>query len=431
MAARKDPLDELTHGHKGGIYNGPQFVRNYVHDRANGVPFVSSGSMLRADLSVLPLLSKKDATSNKLSYLRLSEGTTLISCSGAIGRMVYVGPDMDGMWSSQDVMKVVPDSAKVASGYLYAYLSSKFGVPQVISGTYGAIIQHIEPNHIADLHVPRLGKKIEQRAHRLMEEAANKRARAATLLETATKLFVSSVGIGPLRPEADHTSPHLSVVGASLVQSRLDAFYYCDINQEARLGFDNAKCRLCRLEEVANVFIPGIFKRRYADDPKHGYPYITGADVFQVVPTSDKYLMRKVSEQYQLVLKSGMILIQEAGQLGGLIGSSVQVGEYLDGFACTNNMVRVTPNDVRDAGYLYTVLASPYGVRLIAREAAGSSIPHIEVSRVQRLVIPWASESTRHRIGKPAIEARRLRDEACSDEREARVLVERTIEEAA
>jgi type I restriction enzyme S subunit len=38
LQARKEPLHQLTAGHNGGIYNGPQFVRNYVDDPAYGVP---------------------------------------------------------------------------------------------------------------------------------------------------------------------------------------------------------------------------------------------------------------------------------------------------------------------------------------------------------------------------------------------------------
>ena len=87
--------------------------------------------------------------------------------------MAYVRPDMDGMWSfSEHVMNVVPDPDRILPGYLYAFLSSKFGVPLVVGGTYGAIIQHIEPHHIANLPVPRLGEKIETRVHRLIQEAA-------------------------------------------------------------------------------------------------------------------------------------------------------------------------------------------------------------------------------------------------------------------
>ena len=52
-------LKDLTAGHNGGIFNGPRFPRTYVDDPSNGVPFLGSTDMLYADLSSVPLLSKK------------------------------------------------------------------------------------------------------------------------------------------------------------------------------------------------------------------------------------------------------------------------------------------------------------------------------------------------------------------------------------
>src|SRR5438105_1262784 len=80
-----------------------------------GVPFLGSSSMLQADLSDLPLLRKQDALSSRLSFLRLETGMTLISCSGTIGKMMYVRPNMAGMWSSQDIIKVVPNQLQIPS----------------------------------------------------------------------------------------------------------------------------------------------------------------------------------------------------------------------------------------------------------------------------------------------------------------------------
>jgi len=147
-----------------------------------------------------------------------------------------------------------------------------------------------------------------------------------------------------------------------------------------------------------------------------------------LAPTSDQYLLKRIANDVGLVLRKGMIVIQEAGQLGGLIGRSVLVGDHLDGFACSNNMVRVTAKDADDTGYLFAVLASAYGVRLISREAAGSSIPHIEAGRVRGLSIPWPEKDVRARIGSLAMEAQGLRDEAASYDNEARNLVQRAIE---
>ena len=91
-------------------------------------------------------------------------------------------------------MKVVPDEAKIPPGYLYAFLSSKFGVPLVVSGTYGAIIQHIEPEHIASLPVPRFGDEIEIEIAKLIDSAANARSEAVLILKEAEALLFSSFG---------------------------------------------------------------------------------------------------------------------------------------------------------------------------------------------------------------------------------------------
>ena len=50
LPVRRAELRSITQGHDGGIYNGPQFVRNYVSDPTYGVPFLSSSSMLHAEL---------------------------------------------------------------------------------------------------------------------------------------------------------------------------------------------------------------------------------------------------------------------------------------------------------------------------------------------------------------------------------------------
>ena len=152
------PLASLTAGHNGGIFNGPMFRRIYLTDPEHSVPFLSTKDMMAADLTRLPRLRKADAHSAALSYLEIKPGMTLISCSGFnAGRRAYVRPDMGGIWSSQDTLKVKPDPEKIKSGYLYAFLLSGFGEALVRGSVYGSAVKHIEPLHIAGLPVPRLG----------------------------------------------------------------------------------------------------------------------------------------------------------------------------------------------------------------------------------------------------------------------------------
>lgn len=417
----KEKLSNVT----TNIFHAGREGRLWVDDPRYGVPFLGSSDILSADLSNLPLMSKKQVQRNPL--FTLSESWTLITRSGTIGRMAYVRPDMAGMACSEHVLRVVPDSSRIPPGYLYAFLSSHYGVPLVVSGTYGAIIQHIEPEHIANLPIPRFPEEIEGTIAALVDSAAKARAEAVQLLKQAETILFDTLPLK--RPTLAHNflRPDVAWITSSRLIDRADAYYYSARNNEARNAFDGADNNM-PLGGVAEVFIPDIFKRLYASDPQFGSPYITGRDAFELAPTSEKYLMRRVAAEHRLLLRKGMIVVQEAGQLGGLIGRSVMVGNYLDGFSCSNNMIRIVPEDDIDAGYIFTLLSSEYGIRLLSREAAGSSIPHTDEQRVGRIRIPWPEKATRKPISKPAIRARELRDQACQLESEARERVEACIE---
>jgi type I restriction enzyme S subunit len=142
----------------------------------------------------------------------------------------------------------------------------------VVGGTYGSIIQSIEPEHIWSLPVPRLGDQFEQTAHRLVEEAATRRSRASELVRKALELLLLRLGLPEPKPMPEHSRPGISLEQASGILKRFDAYYYVSWNQEARKAFDMIPAeQRCRLGDVTEeVFIPGFFKRIYASDPQFG-----------------------------------------------------------------------------------------------------------------------------------------------------------------
>jgi len=422
----KRPLVDLVQGGHTGLYHVGMDKLRWVDSPAHGVPLLRSADILKADLSNQPLIARRQVISNSL--FTCPRGTTLITRSGTIGRMTYCRRDMEQMAMSQDVLKVVPDSSKVPPGFLFAFLSSRFGIPLVVNGTFGSIIVHIEGDNIADLPVPCLGKNLEVRVHDLIEEAAEARTKAISLLHGAQQDLFKTLQLPSPKDLASYRRPLVASVEAHELVERADAWYFSAPNLDARAAYDECSAEEHkRLRDVAEIFIPDIFKRKYAPDPQYGYPYITGGDVFEIAPNSEKFLMKRVAEENKLVLREGTILIQEAGQLGGLIGRAVLVGRHLAGFACSNNMVRVIANSDADIGYIYLVLSNEYGLRLISREAAGSSIPHLDQQRVAEVSVPWPKAHIRKRLGAPVREAVRLRDHACEVERQAREIVELAI----
>ncbi len=252
-------LDEKTaklHEVTKGIFHPGREGRTYVDDPEYGVPFLGSTDILNVDLSSLPLLSKKQVAANP-SFI-LEEECILITRSGTIGRMAFVRADMAGMACSEDVLRVAPDPDKILPGYLYAYLSSKFGLPQVVEGTYGAIIQHIEPLHIADLLVPYLGKDVETSTHNLITQASALRTKALNILHLSGKELLKAVGLVELPKSYKVSRPLISVISSQDFKSRLEGAFHSPLALDAERKIVQAQCEVlplaaCRREAEARL----------------------------------------------------------------------------------------------------------------------------------------------------------------------------------
>jgi type I restriction enzyme S subunit len=431
LPLNKEPLSALTAGYNGGIFNGPKFARTYVDSAEYGVPFVGSSSMLAADLSDLPLLSRRQAEDRKLAYLQLQRGMSLISCSGTIGRMVYARPEMEGMWSSQHVMKVVPDPARVPSGYLYACLNSEFGSPLVVSGTYGSIIPEIGPHHIADLPVPRLGDALEQRIHVLVEEAAELRTEANREIGAVTAELTGLLGFRPLT-HSQVRGFGTSIVWSPDLRNRLDATYYSQIALEADRAVQQAPVPKRLLSEVTKrLFKPPIFKRLWVGDDVSGVQFVSGNDAYKFQADEVRHVSRSTPGVREFILQRGWVIFQAAGQTYGLFGKPLLVNGWLENLFCADDMYRIVPHSEDDGAYLFVFFRTEVGQVLIKRQSAGDSIPRVWDPQMNQVIIPWPNTRKRGQIATAVLTAHERRWKALCLERDAITLVERALADAA
>jgi len=422
-----EALKNLTAGHNSGIFNGPRFPRVYVEDPTNGVPFLGSTDILDADLSNVSLLSKKQVEGNPA--LVLDEGWTLITCSGTIGRMAYARSDMKGMAGSQHFMRVAPDTSKITPGYLYTYLSSRFGVPIIMSGTYGAIIQHIEPHHIVDLPVPRLGA-VEEQAHELVQKAAELRVEATNLLKSAGRMVNDQFGF-PEKLALSHRVFSCSVASSTLVLKRLEATFHDAVAQES----DRLIASVPRKDEFSTLGVSisetGRLKQVFVDE-EYGAPFLTSGEIFRQRYEPIRFLSnRLLPDESEWATLEGDLLLARSGQIGGIIGRGVWADRRFAGGCVSVDVLKLgAQNSQILPGYLYAYLfLTDVGYRQLIRTAAGSSIPHLSAPDVSRLLIPRCDSALEAEINELVWNAGHKRAEAQDKEDQARTLVERTIEE--
>lgn len=429
LKARKDSLRNVTLNGMAGIFNGPRFARSYVVDPQAGVPFLGSTDILSADLSGLPFLSKKQVTANPRLVVR--EGWTLITCSGTIGRMAYCRPDMAGMAGSQHFMRVVPDAGKIPPGYLYAFLSSKFGVPLVVGGTYGSIIQSIEPEHIATLPVPRLGTSFEATVSDLVRDAANLRSEAIAELTEVQKVTLTELGL-PDIGDASVSRTSINSVAASKLNDRLDAPYHSAAAARALSAVDAARApRIPLTEAVKRYFKPPMFKRIWVDGPEFGRQFISGVDAYRFQAESMRFVSFKTPRFKEFLLEEGTVIFQAAGQIYGLFGQPIFVSGWLNGLFAADDLYRLVPHTANDGGFLFAFFRTAVGQVLLKRQACGNSIPRVWDPHMRDITIPWPAQVVRDRIGARVIAAHAKFERARVAENEAVSLVEQAIKQGA
>lgn len=427
------PLRMLTQGGNEGIFNGPHFKRNFVKSPAFGVPFISTSTMLRASLDHLPLLLKKDAKSLKLSRLKLTEGTSLISCSGTVGNLAFVRPEMAGMWSSQDVLKVVPKPACVGSGYLYAFLHSKFGIPQILAGTYGAIIQHLEPEHISELPIPRLSEILEKEVHEKIIMSANLISESSKDQNDATALLFDSVGIKEItRSEWHQMGKDLS---SSVMFPQVESFRA--LNHGNR--FQQLKQRIIGSKDwktLAKLTVQGTLRtgprfKRIDGSGEHGIKLLGQRSLFQLAPKGR--LIARSSLPNGVKMPEGAILIAAHGTFGEteLYSRSRFIwGKWTD-YVYSQDMLRVIADpSMILPGALYAFLRSEFAFRMLRSSSTGTNMQEYHYKVMPLLPIPYPDAGARTTIHNMIVSAHEKEQKGIQLEEDAIRLVDNAIEKA-
>lgn len=426
LSVPKEPLSSLTRG----IFHAGREGRQWVDSDEHGVRFLSSSEIQLSDLSFLPLLSKKQIASNP--NFTIHRDWTLITRSGTIGRMAYAKSDVDGFACSEHVMRVVPDPEKTRAGYIYAYLSSKFGVPLVISGTYGSIIQSIEPEHISDLPVPRLGA-IEQEAHNLVQQAADLRVNASALLKEASRSYLSAAGINEITSAYWRANTHQIGFESGVSKTSLRAMNYLPINQylESVVKEQSAAWRpLVELTEPGTLRSGPRFKR-IDSDPEFGVELIGQGECFNLRPEG-RWIAKKYLPDDQLLFPpDGAVMIAAQGCAGenDLFGRAQFVTGKRLNYAYSQHFLRVISRESEiPRGALFAYLNSQIAYRIRKGYQIGSMQQDFHPDMIKQMPIPIIDRGEAERIDTVVRSASQKFDDAIDAEDQAIALIERTIE---
>lgn len=363
-------------------------------------------------------------TKTNIGNLRVKENQILMTCSGTIGKVSFVSRTLANKIFSHDLLRIdcrKPDEA----GYIYAFLKSKIGSKILLTNSYGAVITHIEPEHLATIPIPDAPTMLKKKIHDLIVRSYELRDESNDLIDQATALLIDElklpdidafdVGLYKKAAPVDTFSVRLSKMSG-----RLDASYHVPLVDAI---IEHLKRYAEEVTTVGDprisreVILPGRFKRVYVDEG-YGVPFFGGRSIGELDPSDKRYLSfsqhdKKIKEE--LTIREGMILIT----CSGTIGKIALVPKNWDNWAMTHDIIRLLPADDL-IGYVYIWLQTEYAAKLIEAFAYGSVVRHIEKEHLCKVTIPLLkNHEVQKRINELALEANEKRYEAYQLEQKA------------
>lgn len=372
-------------------------------------------------------------TQTNINALRVHAGQVLMTCSGTIGKLSFVSKTLDNLIFSHDLLRI---NAKkpIDAGYVYAYLKSAIGNKILLTNSYGAVITHIEPEHLATVPIPDAPEEIKKKINDLIVASYTLRDESNALIDEATALLkeelhfpdIHDFNVALYKKDADVDTFSVKL---SKTAGRVDASYHVPI---VNAIVEHMKEYAAEVTTVGDkriskeIILPGRFKRVYVEEG-YGRVFIGGKQIHELDPVNKKYLSLvhhgdRISKQ--LELHEGMTLIT----CSGTIGKVTLVGKHWENWTANQHIIRVIPASKDVAGYLSVFLASEYGYPLITHYTYGSVVDEIDDNHVSSIPFPILKNAkVQQRINALALQANEKRYEAYKLEQQALRIVDKEV----
>lgn len=377
-------------------------------------------------------ISKK--TKVDIDSLRVHKGQILLTCSGTIGKVSLVSRTLDNAIFSHDLLRIDCKNP-IEIGYIYTYLKSKIGSQILITNKYGAVITHIESEHLDTVPIPNAPDSIKSRINDLIMQSYELRDESNALIDEATKLLIEELHL-PAIEDFDvslykkNASVDTFSVKLSEMNGRADASYHVPIVDAIVEHLKKYAAEVTTIGDErisSDVILPGRFKRVYVDEG-YGRVFIGGKQLYELDPTNKKYLSLvhhadRIAKQ--LELHENMTLIT----CSGTVGKVTLVGKQWENWTANQHIIRVIPANNDVAGYISIFLSTDYGHELITRFTYGSVVDEIDDNHVKQIQIPiLKNQGVQKKINNLALESNEKRYQAYLLEQEAlKVLDEEVI----
>lgn len=360
-------LEELAEA-----WNPPIFKRQFCSESERAVPYCQSSDVSNALDGSEVFINKKQAI--KVGSI-VEEKQILVTGFGTIGNTRLVNELSNGISYANNVCRIkVKDF--IPYGYVYAFMTSKYGKSQLNKNASGSVVRYIEAPGIKKTLIPILSEETQQKIHNLIVESAQLRVEANKLLKEATIFFDDRYTTSK---KTKYKLENIKLIGNS---KRLNSHYFVSPGRYIEDDIRQSPHILLK-DLVIKIFTSGRDKRTYVKKIL-GIPFLSNSEMTTRNPFANcNYLSKKKVDPTSPIKKNYLM----TGRVG-LIGQIYFPFDYLIGSIASDNIIRIEFKSIDEMHLVYAFFASKIGNNLLTRRKTGVTQPFITEEMLYDIPIP-------------------------------------------
>lgn len=403
------------------IFTAGRTKRIYT-SKERGYPYLSNSDVSKNNpFESCNFNSKKHGCEEKSI---LKEGMIVTGRVGAIGQTSYINSEYEELkaMGSDNIIRIVVKDKSI-SGYIYAYLVSKYGNIFFHKLASGGVQPYISEEMIKAIPVPLFQENKQQLIHQLIVDSATLRVESNKLMNEVIAYFNEKYNV--------EFSSKINIINIKKLlsgdqytkESRFEADFYDSSTENLR---NNILLQGgLYLGDISNeIQRSGLRERKFVMN--NGVPLITGQDLSQAYLKNLKLLSKKFTRNIDKNLtKNNDILISVQGTIGRC--EFVLNNQYLDVFA-SEQLSKIKINDkLIHPGFVFAFLKSIPGQVQLKKFKTGSVIEWVKENNIASVIIPSPTDKGKT-IGDIVEKSVLIQNLAVEKEKQAIDLIEKEID---
>jgi type I restriction enzyme S subunit len=416
------------------VFNPPIFKRQFCQKTDNAVLYCQSSDVTNSFEGSNVFVNKAQVC--KVGAI-VKKNQVLVTGFGTIGNTRLVNDLSNGIAYANNVCRIEANSEEYY-GFIYAFLTSKYGRSQLNKNASGSVVRYIEAPGIKKTLIPVFSNQKQIEIHQLIIKASDFQFEANNLLKNANQRLLKWSNLPELtNQDYEFFGNQSSLRKVSTFRKNIkdissltiNAFNYSSKieNLIKNVKYNNKTQRLFELLDEDKIFSTGSFPRLETNSSK-SIRLINQSDIFNNHIVGKKISRRKV--KVDNLVEYGEIIIAGVGTLGEseTFCKVIFANEELENQLVSGEFLRMKTDGKIPSGYLFSWLSTEYGFRFMRSTQTGTKLCRPIQKLLYELPVPILDKGQMEEIHLDVVRAHTYRYQALLLEKQAIQTVENEIE---